>query len=594
MRKMSNKPIEKTGTDLLTVELEDYYQVGSFHKIIQHGNWYRFEKRIEKNTRTALNLLDQFDIKATFFVLGWVAEAMPEIVKEVVNRGHEVASKGYYQRVVHHLSISELKEDLAKAREVLEKACGKKIVGYRTAHGWLNEPDLWILKVLAEEGYLYDSSVGLRFRHYVSEPWRQFIHQEFYGERKLWEFPLSSIKFGGLSIPIAGGNYYRQFPHTLVKQAVKHWHKKYSSPLIMYFHIWELDPDQPRISAGSLKSRIRHYRNLEKMVWILEDYFKKYKFTGIARYLNVDTKLIPGEETFKSKNALVKIITDKLPDNDITSMKQLNIEVEKNKSSKKEVTVVIPCYNEEQTLLYLFNTLNSVQEELEEYNLEFIFVDDCSKDSTWESLHKVFGKKKNCKMVRHEHNKGVAAAIITGIKQSKTDIVSSIDCDCTYDPHELKNMIPMLTEGVDLVTASPYHPQGKVLNVPAWRLTLSKSASFLYRRILRQKISTYTSCFRVYRKSAILGKEFKEGGFLGIAEVIGILDLNGSVILEYPTILESRMLGHSSMKTIRTIAGHLRLLSRLLKLRYTKNNDRNNLAQKNTHIVTLEEKVIKQ
>jgi len=156
---------------------------------------------------------------------------------------------------------------------------------------------------------------------------------------------------------------------------------------------------------------------------------------------------------------------------------------------------------------------------------------------------------------------------MTGIKNAATEIVCSMDCDCTYDPHELLKMLPLLTDDVDLVTASPYHKNGGVLNVPEWRLFLSKGASFLYSRVLRSKLSTYTSCFRVYRRSSVVNLPVEQKGFLGVAEMLGRLDLRGGVIVEHPAILEVRLFGFSKMKTIRTIFGHLKLLSQLLKIR---------------------------
>jgi hypothetical protein len=129
------------------------------------------------------------------------------------------------------------------------------------------------------------------------------------------------------------------------------------------------------------------------------------------------------------------------------------------------------------------------------------------------------------------------------------------------------NMIPLLTGNVDLVTASPYHPQGQVLNVPKWRLAMSKTLSFLYRRVLRQKLATYTSCFRVYRRSAVADLTVREGGFLGVAEMLGKLDFQGARFSEYPATLEVRLLGRSKMKVCRTVLGHLGLLARLLSIR---------------------------
>jgi len=141
--------------------------------------------------------------------------------------------------------------------------------------------------------------------------------------------------------------------------------------------------------------------------------------------------------------------------------------------------------------------------------------------------------------------------------------VCSIDCDCTYDPVELKYMIPRLVEGVDLVTGSPYHPDGQVLGVPAWRLVLSRGASWLYRRTLKQPLHTFTSCFRVYRRDAMLELELREGGFLGVAELLARVLRNGGRVVEHPATLKVRVFGQSKMKTVRAILGHLRLLTRL-------------------------------
>jgi hypothetical protein len=145
-----------------------------------------------------------------------------------------------------------------------------------------------------------------------------------------------------------------------------------------------------------------------------------------------------------------------------------------------------------------------------------------------------------------------------------------MDCDCTYDPHELGSMIPLLTDGVDLVTASPYHPEGQVRNVPGWRLFLSKRLSRLYRMILHQKLSTYTSCFRVYRKQTAASVELRHSGFLGVAELLARTDLAGRGIVEYPTTLEVRVLGRSKMKVFWTIMGHLSLMADLVRLRLTR------------------------
>ena len=168
------------------------------------------------------------------------------------------------------------------------------------------------------------------------------------------------------------------------------------------------------------------------------------------------------------------------------------------------VSVVIPCFNEEATLGYLANTLDSFAESVrDDYQVSFVFVDDGSSDKTWERLNELFGQRADCKVVQHPQNRGIAAATLTGIQHSPSEIVCAIDADGTFDPHQLKEMIPMLKPGVDAVTASCFLEQGHVMNVPGWRMALSKGASLMYRMVLHNKLSHYTSCFRVYRKSAV-------------------------------------------------------------------------------------------
>ena len=539
---------------LLTIGVEDYYQVGSFEGLIQKEHWYRFETRIARNTTKALDLLEASGVRATFFVLGWVADAMPEVVREIVRRGHEVASGGYWHRTIRQMSPAEFRDDLRRSKEALERAAGARVFGHRVPH-FLRPADLWALDAVADEGYTYDSSVRPLRRHFAAEPWRHAVHKRSAGGRALWEIPPSAVTLGGLALPVAGGNYFRQLPHTLVKPLVRLWHRRHTAPFVMYFHVWELDPEQPTLNTGSLLTRIRHYRNLDKMEWILADYFRRSQVLGIAEYLGLDPSPVIQPATPVAAPVAAQAVR--------TPARLASV-----RKRRVPVTIVIPCFNEETSLEYLANTLRSVRVWLgRDYDLAFVCVDDASTDGTWDLLHRLFGSRSDTTILRHDRNRGVAAAILTGLRAAGTEIVCSIDCDCTYDPHGLAEMIPRLAAGVDLVTASPYHPRGQVLNVPAWRLALSRSASRLYRLVLRQKLHTYTSCFRVYRRRALAGLAVSEDGFLGVAEMLARLDLQGSVVVEHPTTLEVRLLGQSKMKTLRSIAGHLRLLARLAALR---------------------------
>jgi len=538
--------------DLLTVVLEDYFHVGALNGLISPHQWSRFEPRFESNTLKTLELLKRFDVKATFFVLGWIAERCPQLIAEVANQGHEIANYGFYHRNVRQMTREEFRDDARRSRDTLEIACGKRVVGYRIPQGLRSSSDLWMLDVLAEEGYAYDSSIVPGFYSDAADARYRFAYKHENNGRELWEFPHATLSFMGYLVPISGGNYFRQIPHSLLRHAVAHWKRTFNSPFMMYFHVWELDPDQPRISAASFMARTRQYRKLNKMAWVLPEYLSKYKFGTIADYLGCDLRAAAVPAPHPREGSIV--------------VQTPAEEFARSRSARVPVTIVVPCFNERPALPYLANTLESVAKLLErDYVLSLIFVDDGSDDGTWDVLNRLFGSRDNCRLVQHPHNLGVAAAILTGIRHASTEIVCSIDCDCSYDPHELMQMIPLLTDDVDLVTASPYHAKGTVMNVPAWRLRLSKGASWLYGKVLRQKLATYTSCFRIYRRSKVVDLQLRELGYLGVTETLCLLDLQGARIAEFPTTLHVRILGRSKMKVVRTIFGHL---GNLLRMRY--------------------------
>ena len=534
--------------DLLTVILEDYFHVGALSGLITPNQWYRFETRFERNTLKTLDLLKRHEVRATFFVLGWIAEQNPDLIAEIARQGHEIANYGFYHRNVRQMTREEFREDARRSRDILEAACGRRVVGFRIPQGLRASSDLWMLDVLAEENYLYDASVFRPLSDgHGSRNRSAYLHECKCGQ--LWEFPHATLNCLGYDLPISGGNYFRQIPHSLLKHVVARWKDNSDAPFMIYFHVWELDPDLPRISAASWLTRTRQYRKLGKMTWVLADYLSKYKFGSIAEYLGCDTQPATPHE-----HSPIRV--------------EMAPEVVPEKAARVPVTIVIPCFNERTALAYLANTLKSVRTLLEQdYIVSFVFVDDASSDGSWDLMNRLFGEWKNCRLVQHPQNLGVAAAILTGIRHATTEIVCSMDCDCTYDPHELMQMIPHLQEDVDLVTASPYHEDGRVMNVPKWRLTLSKGASWLYGKILRHKLATYTSCFRVYRRSKVVDLQLKEFGYLGVVETLALLDLRGASIREFPTTLHVRILGYSKMKVAKTIVGHLRNLWRIRRMR---------------------------
>jgi len=206
------------------------------------------------------------------------------------------------------------------------------------------------------------------------------------------------------------------------------------------------------------------------------------------------------------------------------------------------VSVVVPVYNERDCVSALMYALVDLDVQLnDKYRLDFILVDDGSSDGTAEMLREVVEKRSNFHMVHHAKNRGIAAAIHTGIRQSRNEIVVSIDADGSYDAMLIDEMTPLLTPQVGLVTASPYHPLGAVENVPWWRLWLSRRASGLYRLVMRTNLFCYTSCFRVYRRSQVIDLEPENAGFVGVAELLWKLDRQGSKIVEHPAVLRTRI-----------------------------------------------------
>ena len=554
----AKEPIEqiKQQRHIVTVQLEDYFHVAAFNQVIGEKQWRRFESRLESNVEAVCNLLREFNIKATFFALGWIGDMQPKIIQRIVSEGHEIASGGYLKQSVKGMTPPEFQDDLRRAKKALENAGANKIIGYRCPHKRLDESDLWIFDILAEERYLYDASHCLPLKSNKKRAYHGRVHKHQTRHGLIWEIPMSAITLLGYNLPISGGNYLRQLPHFLMIRGFKKWCKDTEAPFVLYFHPWELDPDQPRVTSVGWTSRIRQYRNLDKMKWVLPIYFKQGQFQSISQHLNVALE-------YPDKNDLhLKEKGDSW---------ELNLKKENLDSCAfhpMPVTIIIPCYNEASSLPYLKKALEEMIEKAQNrYDLHFIFVDDGSIDDTYAILQNLFGTENNCKIIRHNFNKGISAALLTGFDSADTEIVCSMDADCSYDPLTLLEMIPLLNGQVDLVTASPYHHHGHVLNVPGWRLFLSKSLSRIYQVILTNEVATCTSCFRIYRRSSILKLLIKHKDYLGIIELLAKLDIHGGVIAEYPTTLQCRIFGHSKMKIIQNIIGHLNVLAEITKYR---------------------------
>lgn len=232
------------------------------------------------------------------------------------------------------------------------------------------------------------------------------------------------------------------------------------------------------------------------------------------------------------------------------------------------VSLVVPCFNEEASIAYLERTLSEFSDTTAgKLRLEFVFVDDGSTDATWEKLNTAFSDRENSKVVRHDRNLGIASAILTGARQCSAELVAVIDADCTFSPFQIEQMLQLMTDDVTVVVASPFHSKGAVRNVPAWRLLISRTAAFMYCQIMRNKLSSYTSCFRIYRRPSISHMKVRNTGFCGVTEILARLDLAGHSFVECPADLQVQLLGESKIHLFRVTFDHLRLITRLLGAR---------------------------
>jgi polysaccharide deacetylase family protein (PEP-CTERM system associated) len=339
-------------SNVLSVDLEDYFMVSAFEEVVRREDWERYESRIEHNTYHLLEILDDIQPpsenntpsthnpgsgirhspKATFFCLGWVAERFPHLIKEIHSQGHEIASHGYNHRMITSMSPEEFRKDVRKSKAILEDLIGERVLGYRAPSYSITQRTIWALEILAEESYLYDSSIfpihhdryGIpdapRYPFYIEfgdtdilfqlkapkylakmstsdvvskknsnrdmqDPALPTLHPE--PSDFIIEFPISTLRIFGLNIPIVGGGYFRLFPLWFTLWAMRQVLHKGDRPLIFYMHPWEIDPVQPKVYGASLISRFRHYVNIKKTEDRLEKLLRLIPFSSFCEILAV-------------------------------------------------------------------------------------------------------------------------------------------------------------------------------------------------------------------------------------------------------------------------------------------------------------------
>ncbi len=266
----------------MSVDVEDYFQVSAFEKIISRDDWDNWELRVERNTNLVLDIFDEAGIKSTFFMLGWVAERCPGLIKRIVDDGHELASHGYEHTRVINQNREQFGADIRKTKALLEDMSGVEITGYRAASYSIGRDNLWALDELQEAGHRYSSSLyPIRHDLYGMPEAPRFAFLT--GADGLLEVPVTTASIGGRNFPCGGGGYFRLLPYPIYKRALKRVNDVDQQPGVFYFHPWEIDPEQPRVPGATAKTRFRHYLNLSRMESRLRSLVRDFKWDRMDR-----------------------------------------------------------------------------------------------------------------------------------------------------------------------------------------------------------------------------------------------------------------------------------------------------------------------
>ena len=269
----------------MSVDVEDYFHVSVFDGIVPRSSWDAMQSRVCQNTQRLLDIFDEYSVQSTFFVLGWVADRHPDLVRAILQRGHEIASHGYAHRLVYDQTPNAFRQDVQRAKRTIEDAGGVAVCGYRAPSYSITPRSLWALDILIEEGHSYDASIfPIRHDRYgipVSP------REPFPVERRgggLMEVPGSTVRFGALNLPVGGGGYFRILPYGWTHWGIARLNEVDHQSAVFYLHPWEIDPDQPRLPAGWL-GRFRHYRNLARTEERLRRLLTDFSFSTVGALL---------------------------------------------------------------------------------------------------------------------------------------------------------------------------------------------------------------------------------------------------------------------------------------------------------------------
>jgi len=284
--------------NVMSVDVEDYFHVSVFDGIVPRSQWDRMESRVCANTDRLLDIFDESAVRGTFFVLGWVGERHPDLVKRIADRGHEIASHGYAHRLVYDQTPTTFRDDVRRAKQLLEDATGRPVGGYRAPSYSITPRSLWALDVLIEEGYRYDASIfPIRHDRYGIPVSARHLYAIERPAGTVMEAPGSTVRVGPINLPVAGGGYFRILPYGWTRWGISRLNRLERRPAIFYLHPWEIDPDQPRLSAGWL-GRFRHYRNLAETEGRLRTLLRDFRFSTLHSLIHERSVHAPEHAAF--------------------------------------------------------------------------------------------------------------------------------------------------------------------------------------------------------------------------------------------------------------------------------------------------------
>jgi len=271
----------------MTVDVEDYFHVSAFESVISPNDWASLSPRVGDNTHKLIDIFNEHDIKATFFTLGWVAQHCPDVVKRIVDEGHELGSHGSNHRRTNTMTRTQVLEDIRVSKDILEQASGQPVLGYRAPSFSIDKTNEWVFDILVELGFRYSSSTyPIEHDLYGVPDWPRFSHMRKEG---ILEIPVPTLREKGKNIGIGGGGYFRLYPYWLSSRRIQRYMRENTQPYNFYFHPWEIDVDQPRVKDAPFKSKLRHYVNLNVMEKKLRKLLNDYQWTSMKNlYLEQD------------------------------------------------------------------------------------------------------------------------------------------------------------------------------------------------------------------------------------------------------------------------------------------------------------------